>query len=97
MMSTKGAPPDQGDALLHRFERLEREIGQQFRSDPDLSATPALRLKLIGLIDELDRMLGEIRTERDALKREIDGVDDAVTATQAYRTGSRLGQSKQSA
>lgn len=84
----------QGDALFHELERLRREIAQQVRSTPDAEAIPAHRLKLGAMMDDLDRLLGELKLQRDALKREITGVDGAMAATGAYQTSSRLGQTK---
>lgn len=94
MTRTMSASSQKDDALLRQFERLEREIAQQFRDDPDFARTPALRLKLMALMDDLDRITRDLRAERDGIRQDINGIDGAQTATDAYRMGSRLGQSK---
>ena len=94
MSRAMGASSPKDDALLHAVERLEREIASQFRENPDLRASPALRLKLMALMDDLERITRELRIERDALGKEIKGLDGAVIATDAYRIGGRLGQTK---
>lgn len=97
MTTGKSASSPEEDALLRKFERLEREIASQFRDNPELAATPVLRLKLIALLDDMAWVADDLRRERDALKREIEGLDGAMAATDAYRMGSRLGQTKQGA
>jgi len=90
----KSASSPEEDALLRKFDRLEREIASRFHDNPEPAATPELRLKLVALLDELQWVADELRHERDALKREIEGVEGAMVATDAYRMGSRLGQTK---
>lgn len=94
MITGKSASSPEEDALLRKFERLEREIASQFRDNPELVDAPALRLKLIALLDDMQWVAADMRRERDALKRELDNVDGALVATDAYRMGSRLGQTK---
>lgn len=81
------------EALLQAFERLERIVKAEFGESRDGSDRQQL-VRLIALLDDVQRVTAQMREARDALKNRMDGAASGLSATSAYGQAGRLGHNR---
>jgi hypothetical protein len=94
MTRARGSIPSANDRPFRRLKRLQSEVRREFGGPSKVVPGRSGRGRLMGLLDDLNGLVGELRHERDALKRQIDRTFLQTTATRAYGHASQLGKAQ---